>query len=115
MIIKNNNGFLEINENNPFGNDIYFNTIRQYRMFSIEENNKCEQEYPKEYQNIANRLNDNTITQSQADDEWDTIFREYSKKNKYDYVENYIKHIETDTNLKIRHIPKTPKKIKNGD
>lgn len=110
MIIKNNNEQIEIDENNWFRNDIYFNTIRQYNMFSLEENNNCKDKYPSEYQDIVSRLNNNSITEEQANVEQDSIFREYSKKNKYDYAENYIKHIETDTNLKVYHIPKIPKK-----
>ena len=110
MIIKNNNGFLEIVDENWIRNDVYFNTLRQYRMFSIEENDNCKNQYPNEYESIMNRLNKGSITDDQANEEWDAIFRKYSKKNKYDYAENYIKHIETDTNLKVYHIPKMPKK-----
>ena len=110
MIIKNNNEFLTIS-NQSWSNNIWWATYVGYNKFIDEEFNNCKEKYSNEYNSISQRLNDNKITQETADEEWDSVFREYSKTNSRKYVQNYKTKIENDdTNLIVQYIPKTPKK-----
>ena len=110
MIIKNNNEFLTIGDQ-FWSNDILWSTNTAFQRFTTEKKKKCREKYSTEYESISQRLNTGEITQEDANEEWDTVFREYSKTNSRSYVQNYKNKIENgENNLNIYHVPKTPKR-----